>query len=222
MKISKLLDLSLSVNDLSESIEYIGKKSASDAIFIRGNTMYYSSLPESTYYSLPLALLVDRDKLDTNPLNSTLLVGNFSEIECYNGQCYNTSTLENLNRVVNKDFATRHRIPAAANVWNMRWINSFASDYNDPGKLWMVSNHFDMFVTGSLDSTSHSMAIVYDYPSYISAPEDVCTLEELFEDWLQPPHTVVAVMAIGAASLFVLELLFVGSCYIWVKHQLKM
>ena len=103
----------------------------------------------------------------------------------------------------------------------MRWINSFASDYKDSGKIWMISNHLDMFVEGNVDSSFPSMAIIYDYPSFPSTPEHICTLEELFEDWMEPPHTVIAIMAIGACTIIGLELLIAGSCYVWVKRQLK-
>ena len=219
--IVKLLDLSASATDVSESIECIGEKSASDAIMIENSMMYYSSLSESTYYTLPLNFLIDRDKLDTSPLNSSLLVGNYTEIGCYNGQCYNTSTLQNLNLFVNRDFTTEYLHPAVPNVWKMRWISSFASDYKDRGKVWMISSYLDMFITGSLDTFTPSMAIIYDYPSIPSNIEHICTMEELFEDWMEPPNTVVVIMAIGAASIISLELLMIGGCYVWAKYQLR-
>ena len=219
--IAKLTDSSLSISDFSDSIECIGEKSASDAMMIKDYVMYYSSLSESTYYSIPLAGLINRDNLDTTALNSSLLVGNYSEIDCFGGQCYNTTSLENLNRFVNRNFTTKFRNSAIASVWNMRWINSFASDYKDSGKIWMISNHLDMFVEGNVDSSFPSMAIIYDYPSFPSTPEHICTLEELFEDWMEPPHTVIAIMAIGACTIIGLELLIAGSCYVWVKRQLK-
>ena len=217
----ELRDFEVPLSGLNESIENLGVKPPSDAMIVVGDYLYFSSLSESTYYSLRLSTLIDRNTLNTEPLNLTRfpLEGNYSDLECFGDFCYNTTTLENQNLFINIG-ATLMAEGSASDVWRMRWINTFAADYSDNEKIWLVSNSLDLFITGTLDPSELSMVVGYIKSSEPTTCSDETSLAQLFENWMKPPHAVVVLMTIGATIFLFLEVISAGCLYTYAKYAL--